>query len=196
MDESEDLMQLVLSATSSTMFTEPSANAPYGHARPLSKWFDERTASFDRRDVIETLRSLIGHSAKFDHWSAAPEIPRLDHPDLEPFFRLILCLNKRRVSTTSDGLSFITPEEWREHIGILPRYGRMVFDKELRDQAADQRAVGVGHELIEKALGQAKDLEHYDARFPRGSHVGTTVNFRIQNRVTTDGAPVRSTVVV
>jgi ERCC4-related helicase len=195
MDEPEDLMQLVLGMTSSSMFTELFANAPTGTRGSLSKWFDEQTASFGGRDVIETVRSLIGHSAKFDYQSAAPQIPRLDLPDLEPFFRLMLSLNKRRVSTTSEGLSFITPEEWRGDIGILPRYERMVFDRELRDRDANQRILGVGHKLIEKALEQAKNLEHYNARFPRGSHAGTTVIFRIQNRVTTDEAPVRSTLV-
>jgi ERCC4-related helicase len=195
MEEPEDLMQLVLGMTSPAMFTDLFANAPTKSRGSLSEWFDEQTASFGGRDVIETVRSLIGHSAKFDYQSVAPQIPRLDLPDLEPFFRLMLSLNKRRVSTTSDGLSFLTPEEWRGDIGIFPRYDRMVFDRELRDRDANQRILGVGHKLIEKALEQAKNLEHYKARIPARLDVGTTVIFRVQNRVTTDETPVRNTLV-
>jgi len=195
MDEPEDLMQLVLGMTSSSMFTDLFANAPANNKVSLNEWFDERTATFGGKDAIETVRSLVGNSTRFDYQSAAPQIPRLDLPDLEPFLRLMLKLNKRIVSTTPDGLSFITPDEWRVEIGIRPRYENLVFDRELRDRDANQRILGVGHKLIEKALDQARDLEQYNARVPPGSLAGTTVLFRIQNRVTTDEAPLRSTLV-
>lgn len=195
MDEPEDLMQLVLGMTSSSVFTDLFANAPTSARGSLSEWFDERTASFGGHDVVETVRSLIGHSTRFDYQSASPQIPRLDLPHLEPFFRLMLGLNKRRVSTTSNGLSFITPEEWRRDIGVLPRYEGMVFERELQDRDANQRILGVGHKLVEKALEQAKNFEHFNARLPLGTLPGTTVLFRIQNRVTTDEAPVRRTLV-
>lgn len=195
MDEPEDLMQLVLGMTSSSVFTDLFANAPTSARDSLNEWFDKRTASFGGRDVVETVRSLIGHSTRFDYQSAAPQIPRLDLPHLEPFFRLMLGLNKRRVSTAANGLSFITPEEWRQDIGVLPRYEGMVFDRELQDRNANQRILGVGHKLVEKALEQAKNFEHFNARLPLGSLPGTTVLFRIQNRVTTDEAPVRRTLV-
>lgn len=193
MEEPEDLLQLVLGMASPSLFTDLFSNAVTVEKDSLSNWFDEATGSLGGTTALEAVQQLVGNSSKFDYSSVVPQIPKLDLPDLEPFFRLMLDINKRRVSTTPTGLSFITPDAWRDEFGIRDRYENLVFSREIPGRDANQRILGVGHKLVDRSLDQAKSLEVSKARFPGGALLGTTVLFRIQNRVTTDEAPVRAT---
>ena len=194
MDEPEDLMQLVLGMTSPEIFTELFSEGDRVPRESLSDWFDERTATFGGQDVIHTVNALVGHSAKFDFRSVAPQIPKFDLPDLKPFFRLMLSHNRRRPSDSEEGLSFLTPDAWRDSPAVLPRYENLVFDRTGETTAANERIIGIGHPLMTRALRQAIQLNASHAVVPKGALELPVLLFRFVNRVTTEEAAV-STVV-
>src|SRR5262249_30109284 len=147
MAEPEDLLQLVLGMTSPRLFREVFAEAPAVPPESLSGGFDSKTARFGGRDVLEVVRDLVGHCARFDFQQVASDIPRLDLPDLKPFFTAMLERNHRKVRDEMDGLSFLTPEPWAREPGVQPSYRAMVFDRGTRSPDGVQRVLGVGHRL-------------------------------------------------
>jgi len=157
MDEPEDLLQLVLGMTDASVFTGLFAGAGQVPGDRLDHWFDERTRQFGGEDALTAVRQLVGHSAQFDYAQVSALIPKLDLPDLVPFFRLMLTLNHRQVREEGGALSFTTPKVWAEEFAVLPVYQGMVFTRDV--PAADaHKLIGVGHKLLERALIQARAL--------------------------------------
>lgn len=164
MEEAEDITQLVIGMTGNRFFDELFAE---GGAKPderLSDWFDARTQQFGGRDAIETVRTLVGSVARYDFQSAGADIPKLDLPALEPFFRRAMQLSGRRVKRSDDGLSVVTPEAWRSSVEFRPRYDGLIFDRALSPDRALIQLLGVGHPLIDRALAQCSAQEVYLAR--------------------------------
>lgn len=166
MDDPEDLLQLVLGMTSpgffNNFFAEASAVAP----ERLSSWFDNKAKTLGGRDVIETVQTLLGNSARFD-LSDLKQIPPKDLKDLQPFFETMLSLNNRRILREEDGLVFKTPDAWtKDAPGVRPRYERLVFSRDLRGKDAALRIVGVGHQAFDKAIRQASEFEHQLSLLP------------------------------
>jgi ERCC4-related helicase len=189
MDEPEDLFQLVLGMTSPEMFTSLFADANSVPKESLGDWFDERTARFGGDDVLSVVNALVGNAAKFDFKTVAPQIPRLDLPDLEPFFRTALGLNRRKVTATERGLSFISPDAWRDSVAVKERYVDVAFDRHARDRKGD-RVIGVGHPAFDRALQQCVDLDARHAVVPSSTLGYPVLLFKARNRVTTDQAAV------
>src|SRR5205085_10601121 len=121
--------QLVLGMSSPAMFREIFADATEVRPNSLSDWFDHRTARFGGQDVLDTVRALVGNAARFDFQQVAMQIPRLDLPDLKPFFKAMLHLNKRKIQDDAGVLSFYTPEPWLSMPGVARQYSGMVFDR-------------------------------------------------------------------
>ncbi|WP_202630480.1 DEAD/DEAH box helicase [Deinococcus alpinitundrae] len=155
MDEPEDLLELVLGMSDQSMFTSLFAEAARVPRERLDAWFDERTRQFGGEDVLTAVRQLVGHSARFDYAQVSAMIPKLDLPDLAPFFRTMLALNHRQVREEGGGLSFNTPKLWTEEFGVLPSYRDLVFDRRV-PSAESGRLLGMGHKLLEQALTQAR----------------------------------------
>ena len=81
----------------------------------LDDWFDAETATFGSEDAVHTVQNLIGHVARFDFGAVAGQIPRVDLPDLVPFFKAILAVRGRRPDQADNlRLSFRPPEEWKD----------------------------------------------------------------------------------
>jgi hypothetical protein len=194
MDEPEDLMQLVLGMTSPSVFTRLFSDAPGTARDSLNKWFDRETASFGGQDVLDAVTSIVGHSAKFDYQAVSSKIPRLDLPDLRPFFLTMLVLNHRAVQETEGSLSFITPEAWLTEMGIRQRYKNMVFDRTDASEDAGERILGVGHKLLGQALTQAQSFTSYNARLPADLLLNPLLVYRLSNRLTSDETPVRTAI--
>ena len=100
---------------------------------------------------------MVGHCAKFDFQEVADQLPHLDLPDLKPFFLQMLRHNRRQVRDTNAGLSFKTPEAWRQEPGVFPSYEDMIFNRLERSPDAAKRILGVGHKLIDLSLKQARN---------------------------------------
>lgn len=188
----EDLLQLVLGMSSPEFFREIFADATQIRPESLSDWFDSRTSQFGGRDVLNTVRNLVGNAARFDFQQVSAQIPKLDLPDLKPFFKAMLQLNKRKVQEDTSGLSFHTPEPWLRTPGISRQYTDMVFDRAGHDA---QKVLGFGHRIVDHAVSQAKDLTGTVAAFPTTVLPHPLYIYRITDRVTSQGGVVRAVVV-
>lgn len=194
MDEPEDLMQLVLGMTSPSLFSDLFGGAADVPADSLARWFDHTAAQFGGKDAIEAVRDLVGHCASFDFQQVSADIPRLDLPALKPFLVNVLTINNRRVQEGERGLSFITPEAWR-HPAVRSSYADMIFDRGDRSRDAAQHILGVGHKVIDLALGEALDREEAVATLPCAILERPLLLFRVTDQVTGQGGAVRSVVV-
>lgn len=156
MDEPEDLLQLVLGMTSPKLFREIFSEAQ-SHQDHLTQWFDEKTATFGGKDAIETVKDIIGNVEKFDFQQISALLPKVDLPDLEPFFLKMLALNNRRITHTETGISFITPEHWRTEPAIRREYKNLHFQRQKKDSDNTIKTLAVGHKLFDQALKQATE---------------------------------------
>jgi hypothetical protein len=194
MDEPEDLLQLVLGMESSSFFRELFSEGATVDADLLSDWFDKKTGRFGGRDAIEAVQNLVGNCARFDFGTAAPQIPRVDLPDLRLFFITMLRINRRMIREESDGLAFLTPEAWLTEPAVRTSYTRMIFDRQNRAKDAAQRILGVGHKLVNHAIKQAKESGASVASISKRSLKYPIVIFQIADRVTSDERNIRSVV--
>lgn len=160
MEEREDITRLVIGIAGEAFFNELYAGAEGRRGNRLADWFDEKTATLGGRDVIETARDLFGNVARFDFQAVGRDVPKIDLPALEPFFAATLHRHGRRTSRSDDGsLAFKAPAPWREKSwSVDDRYEGLVFDRTLRGENAASRILGVGHQLMNLAVQEAREL--------------------------------------
>jgi hypothetical protein len=195
MDEPEDLLQLVLGMTSPTVFRELFTEGGVVSPESFGTWFDQKTAQFGGRDVIQAVKDLVGHCTRFDYQQVSSELPPLDLGDLKPFFLGMMSLNNRRVIDDKSGLSFKTPEAWVNEVGVRSSYEDLIFDRNDRTKDAAKRVLGVGHKLFNKALAQAKDNASSVATVPLESLPAPLFVYVVSDRVTDRTLIVRSVVI-
>jgi hypothetical protein len=194
MDDPDDLFQLVLGMTPPSLFTETFAQATDIPKESLSDWFDEKSASFGGQDVIQTVKELVGHSAKFDYQEVCNQIPRADLPELKPFFLGMLSLNSRQVRHNQDydTIAFKTPEIWRKEPGVRRKYEGMTFDRNYRGRDGAVKILGVGNKVVNQAVRQAR--ESFSCLLTAKGIKRSLYIFRIIDRVTDTGGSVRSVI--
>lgn len=157
MEEKEDISQLVVGITGSSMFNELFAGAEGISRDRLNSWFDQATATLGGRDVVETVRELLGNVSKFDFQQVGKDLPKVDLPDLERFFALAVSRHGRRVLRRDDGLEVKAPDEWRsQSYAVREKYEGLVFDRNLRGKNAASRVLGIGHVLFDIALQESR----------------------------------------
>lgn len=193
MEEPEDLKQLVLGMTSPALFRDLFAEGPRVPPESLGRWFDAKTASFGGRDVLEAVREIVGHCARFDFQEVVNKIPALDLPDLQAFFEAMLRVNGRRVQRSPDGLGFLTPEGWLTEMNVRKTYERQVFQRQVGDRDAG-RVMGVGHAAMDQALRQALDETESVATIAHGLLRWPLLVCRVSDRVTGEGGVVKAVV--
>jgi hypothetical protein len=164
MEEAEDISQLVIGMTSSGFFDELFAEGLRRPSDRLSDWFNAQTAQFGGTDAVAAVRALVGNVARYDFQSASADIPKLDLPALEPFFRNVMNLANRRVTRSETGLSVATPEGWRGSPDLQGRYDGLVFERSLPSDQAMAKLLGVGHPLLDRALTESREREAFFAR--------------------------------
>lgn len=164
MEEAEDISQLVIGMTGGRFFDELYTEGLGRPVERLSNWFDTKAGQFGGQDAVEAVRSLVGNVARYDFQSVGSEIPKLDLPDLESFFRHAMQLNNRRVSKTEKGLSVATPEHWRGSLELRDRYDGLLFERSLPANEAMLRMLGVGHPLLDRALKEVHECGAFFAR--------------------------------
>ena len=196
MDDPEDIRQLVIGMASPPgMFTNVFANAaPSLSGQSLREWFDTGTATFGGEDAVETVRSLVGHVARFDFGTVADQIPQVDLPDLVPFFKAVLAVRGRRPDQTADHhLSFRPPNEWGDDftISAVDRYD-LLFAREPRPKDGEDVA-GIGLRVVDRAVLDAVNLP---ATF--GAIMGLDASifvFAVRDRITGADSPIRTVIV-
>jgi superfamily II DNA or RNA helicase len=195
MDEPEDLLQLVLGMTSPSMFGDIFSRASEVPRDSLSSWFDQQTARFGGKDVLDAVCNLVGHSSHFDFAQVSEQLPHLDLPALKPFFKNMLLLNRRQMREDEEGLSFITPEAWLDEPGVRSRYQGMLFERNHPAKDATQRLLGVGHKLMDQATRQAKDSLSGFTVVDSDLLLEPLMVYRVTDQITTSNSVVRSVIV-
>ena len=196
MDDPEDIRQLVIGMASPGMFTKVFSDADSATLRgqTLDQWFNAETATFGSEDAVHTVRHLVGHVARFDFGAVAGQIPRVDLPDLVPFFKAILAVRGRRPDQADHlRLSFRPPEEWKDEflISTADRYD-LLFARELQPKRGEDLA-GVGLRVVDRAVRDAVALPAAFATI-RGLEAPIFV-FSVHDRITGSDAPIRAVVV-
>ena len=195
MDEPEDIRQLVIGMASPGMFTKVFSDADSTLSdQTLDDWFDTATATFGGEDAVNTVRSLVGHVARFDFGTVAAQIPQVDLPDLVPFFKAILAIRGRRPEQGGDiRLRFRPPDEWKDDfaIAVVDRYD-LLFAREPQPSAAEDVA-GVGLRVVDRALSDAAGLTAAFAAI-KGLDAPIFV-FTVRDRITGSDSSVRAALV-
>ncbi|MCW2275299.1 helicase SNF2 [Rhodoblastus acidophilus] len=188
MEEAEDISQLVIGMRSGGFFDELFAEGLRRPSDSLSDWFNAQTVQFGGTDAVEAVRALVGNVARYDFQSSSAEIPKLDLPALEPFFRHAMQLANRRVTRSETGLSVATPESWRGSPDLKGRYDGLVLERTLPADQAMVRLLGVGHPLMDRALTESNDRQAFLARVKGLS--GPLVIALAEDEITGTGATV------
>ena len=159
MEEQEDISQLVVGLAGNSLFNDLFLGAQGLYGDRLAAWFDQSTATLGGRDVVDTVRELLGNVSRFDFQQIGRDLPKADLPDLEGFFSRAVARHSRRVFRRDDGLEIRTPDEWRSRsYAIRDKYRGLVFDRNLRGANATSRVLGVGHTVFDVALDEARNL--------------------------------------
>ncbi len=159
MDDPEDMMQMVLGMKSSKFYRDVFAEGVTKTKENASSWFDSQTQTFGNQDAIDAVRNIVGNSAKFNI-TDLKGVPKVDLPDLVPFFKRALKLNSARLICDNDTYSFKTPIEWLRHggYGVMPNYSGLIFRRKLNKGEKPELIAGVGFVWFDKCLEYAQSL--------------------------------------
>lgn len=159
MDDPEDMMQLVLGMQSSEYFTKIFSEGTVQKKTGFNTWYDASTQTFGNIDAINTVKNLVGNASKFN-LAGLKEVPKVDLPDLLPFFKKVLKLKGRQLMDTgNDTWGFITPDDWTKEYGSLSRYKGLVFRRKLNPGENPKSICGVGFKMFDKCLDYADMLK-------------------------------------
>jgi hypothetical protein len=89
--------------------------------------------------------------ARFDYHQVSQTLPRVDLQDLIPFWKNLLAVKERRLSTDGDLLTFNTPDDWKG-FGILRKYEAMQFTRKPQDK---NKILGAGHRIFDMGVADA-----------------------------------------
>ena len=192
MDEPEDLLQLVLGMSSSSMFSELFSEGQFVKKGRLDDWFDKKAETLGGESAIDTVKALVGNATRFD-LSGLKDVPNVDLPDLRTFFENMLALERRRPARAGDSLTFKTPESWLDEPGIRRRYDEMVFDRSIPGGKTAEKVLGVGHKVFDKALRVAAE---YPVSLTFSNELNSPlVIFQVFDRVTDQSGHMRLAIV-
>lgn len=159
MEEQEDISQLVIGMAGNSLFNELFSGSEGLSGERLGAWFDRATATLGGRDVVETVRELLGSVSRFDFQQVGNDLPKVDLPDLERFFTQTVGRHGRRIFRRDDGMEIRTPDDWKARsYALRDKYEGLVFDRSLRGANAASRVLGIGHPLFDIALDDAHDV--------------------------------------
>jgi len=160
MEEQEDIAQLVIGMAGGTIFNDLFAGAQGAAGDRLDAWFDRSTATLGGKDVIDTVREMLGNVARFDFQQVGRDLPKVDLPDLESFFGNAVSRHGRRVFRREEGIEIKTPDVWKnKDYTVREKYDSLSFDRTLRGESAAARVLGVGHRLFDTAIEDALNIQ-------------------------------------
>jgi superfamily II DNA or RNA helicase len=191
MDDPEDLLQLVLGMSSSSVFSELFNGAQAVDAGRLDDWFDSKATTFGGESAIETIKSMVGHTTRFD-LQGLKDIPKIDLPALRPFFETMLKLESRRIVREGEGITFKTPDSWLNLPGVRRRYEGLVFSREVDGRHASESVIGVGHKVFDQAMQQAQAQQVSFCYLPETHE--SMILFQLYDQITEKSGHVREVV--
>ena len=80
MEEQEDISQLVIGMAGNSLFNELFSGGEGLSGERLGAWFDHATSTLGGRDVVETVRELLGNVSRFDFQQVGKDLPKVDLP--------------------------------------------------------------------------------------------------------------------
>jgi hypothetical protein len=182
-EEPEDLHQLVLGIARPGVLDTVFSDASFVPRAKLDEWFDHHTGQMGGEDAVRVVQDLLGHAQHFDFGQVSDRIPKLDLPDLAPFFRLALRQNRRQLTETGGLMAFKTPEPWQRSVGVRPRYDDVHFERNSGSRVKGT-ILGVGNRLFDSVLEQAcQTPDTYAAVSDQGGQ-NLLLVFRCYDRVT------------
>ena len=157
MDDPEDIMQLVIGMQKPEMFDELFTEGIEKNKDNLDEWFNAKTQTLGGSKVIDTVKSILGNAARFN-LKGLETVPKLDLPDLIPFFKKAVKMAGRQI-TTDDNIHFTfkTPLAWDNEPGIKMKYENMIFKRTTEGDETPDDICGVGHKIFQKAIESAKE---------------------------------------
>lgn len=190
MDEPENLMELILGLTDNSIYNALFAKASTEtNPDSLAAWFDQKTKTFGGESIIQKVQDLIGRSEKFDYQDLE-DVPKLDLPDLKPFFTGMLSHHQRRAMFDDNGgLHFKTPKEWTSGFGTKRSYENIYFDRNTKLAEGKADIMGFGHPMFMKAITEADSLSGTYS-FHNGDK--DLILFKIQDQITGTSASVKT----
>lgn len=194
MAEPEDLQEFVLGMTSPMFFNDLFSEGEEIGRDSFSHWFDQKTSKFGNEDVLDTVRSLLGNSARFDFQEVSDKLPKVDLPDLKPFFASMVAMNGRRIQESDGGLSFLTPDGWVTSPRIMKEYRDLRFERTSTVGSKAPATGGVGHAVFDEAMKQARETSGCVTALPRELWPYALFVFQVNDRITTTGATVKSVI--
>lgn len=181
-EEPEDLHQLVLGIAGPGMLDTVFSQADSIPREKLGEWFDQQTGQMGGEDAVRVVQDLIGHAQHFDFANVSERVPKLDLPDLAPFFRLALRQNRRQLTERDGVMSFTTPVAWQGKPGVRHRYEDVHLNRKVSGKRGT--VLGVGSRLFDVALDQACQLSDAVASVRKPKKDRTLVIFRCFDRIT------------
>lgn len=160
MGDPEDIMQLVLGMQDPGFFDRLySEGLVHCKNNTLDDWFNATTQTFGGEKVITTVENLTGRAAKFN-LTGLDSVPKLDLPDLIPFFKNAIKSSGRRITSEDEiHFSFLTPKGWDNEFGIKDEYKNLIFKRNTENDEKPGDICGVGHKIFQKALEFANNLK-------------------------------------
>jgi hypothetical protein len=191
MEEQEDISQLVIGMAGNSLFNELFSGSEGLPGERLGAWFDRATSTLGGRDVVETVRELLGSVSRFDFQQVGKNLPKVDLPDLERFFTQTVGRHGRRIFRRDDGLEIRTPDDWKARsYALRDKYEGLVFDRSLRGANAASRVLGIGHPLFDIALDDVQDIPARAASVEGQGLGGPMLILAVEDEVTGTGALV------
>lgn len=159
MDDPEDIMQLVIGMQKPEIFDDLFIEGIEKSKDNLDDWFDAKTQTLGGEKVISTVKSILGNAARFN-LAGLNSVPKLDLPDLIPFFKKAVKLAGRQI-TSEDNIhfSFKTPISWDTDVGIKRNYENLIFKRKTEGSETPDDICGVGHKIFQKALDFSKEFK-------------------------------------
>lgn len=158
MSDPDDMMMLVLGMQDdkfyNDLYSEGFSGAKKGN---VSSWFDSKDKTFGGERAISLISNMVGTAAKFN-LAGLPDVPKCDLQDLQNFFKRAITLQGKRLTIKDDTYSFITPTEWFNEYGILPKYENLIFRRKPRYGESPRNICGVGHIAFNKCMDFADRL--------------------------------------
>lgn len=159
MDDPEDIMQLVIGMQKPEMFDNLFIEGIEKSKDNLDDWFDAKTQTLGGEKVISTVNSILGNAAKFN-LAGLDSVPKLDLPDLIPFFKKSVKFAGRQISSDDNiHFSFKTPIPWDNEVGIKRNYENIIFKRKTEGNETPDDICGVGHKIFQKALEFSKSFK-------------------------------------
>ena len=192
MDTPEDLSDLILGVPNPSLFEEIYSEAIEQKPENLKDWVDIKAGQLGGKDIMETVTNLVGNASKFDFQNAIGAIPQLDLPDLQNFLKRAASNNKRRLTQNEDGISLITPEEWKKR-SDRKEMKNIIFNRQSTlGKKVEENRIAVGFPVFDRALKQAENYEDCLCLVKTDSKFKPLAIIRVFNRITTENESVSS----